>query len=219
MSWIVTFVMIKIVPTFKTIFADFAMELTPTMQITVGICDAFAKFAPFFFIFAVYLFLLVWFGDPLRWLRRSFLHRFTRRFLDVDTPDLLRQIALTREAGKPIAGSMATLARCHHNPRTRRQILRAWNAAEHGGDPWSALADQQLITEEEVRVIRASETLDNTPWALRQLATVRLGKTNRRLQVASRLLPVFLLLPVAAFVALLAIGALSNLSLLIQNLS
>lgn len=219
MTWIVTFIMLKIVPTFRAIFEDFGMDMAPPMELIIEVCNVLAGIAPFIVVFAACFFLWVWFGNPLRWLRRSFLHPIARFLVDVDTPDLLRQIALTREAGKPVAGSMSTLARCHHNPRTRRQILRAWNEVEHGLDPWDALERQKLIRHEELKVIRASETLGNTPWALRQLANVRQSRTHQRLQVVSRLFPVFAMLLVAAFVALLAVGTMSTLTTLVHNLS
>lgn len=217
--WIVTFVMLKIAPTFRTIFDDFELSLPRSTQSCISFCDSFGNIFPLVLLILLCLFLWTRFGDPIRMLRRSFLSRIFGRFVDFETPHLLRQIAATREAGKPLAGSLATLARCHHIPWMRRKLLRVWNTVQQDGEAWSALQQQGLITADEAQVLHASETLNNTPWALRQLATTRLSKSTSRMNAASRLLPPLLMIPLAIAIAFFAVGMMSSLTHLIGNLS
>lgn len=219
MLLIITFIMTKIVPTLKAIFDDFALDISEPMEWSIDLSEFFASYGALFIIGAIVALLWIRFGDPIRLLRRGFISRWMRRFIDLDTPNLLRQLAVARESGKPLSGAISTLARCYHGPAGRQELLRVWNDIEQGDDTWSALQRQRLITSSEASVIRASETLNNTPWALRQLADQRQTRSMTRLRILTRLLPSLALIPIAAVVALLAIGLLGSLSKLVLALT
>lgn len=218
MIFIISFIMIKIVPTIRTIFEDFALDISGPMDWSIEASNFFASYFLLIVVGAIIALLWVHFGDPMRLLRRGLFSKWISRFIDLDTADLLRQLALANESGKPLSGAISTLARCYHGPARRKELLRAWNDVEQGDGAWSALERQRLITTNEARVIRASETLNNTPWVLRQLANERQAKSSTRLRIISRLLPTLAMLLVAAVVAVLAIGMMGTLSNLILAL-
>lgn len=211
---IIAFLMVKIVPTFRAIFDDFSIEISAPMRIAIDISNLFATLLPFLIIAIIAAILWVLFGNPARFLRSTFLGEIAGRFFGLDASNLLWQMAVTREAGKPLTGALTSLARCHHNPHTRKRLLRTWDATERGANAWQSLTDEGLITQNELRTILAAENLENTPWVLRQLADLRRTKAASRRRVWKQLLPVFTMLPIAlvtTFIATAFIASLTNL--------
>lgn len=217
---VTTFVMIKIIPTFREIFTDFGTTLPPTTQLTIRIADGFAQFwyllAPFF-IYVIGALLVsaffyaqgkVWIPWPLSWL-----------FGCTENPTILRGLAVCLEQNQPLNQSLQRLAAEYPRSTDARRIHRAATAAA-GGQEWCACLEQeQIVTKAEAAVLRTATQAGNLPWALRQIAEV----SNRRLKYRAITILNFVsplcLLGLALPIGLFAIGCMLPLISLIQNLT
>jgi len=90
---IASFVMLKIMPTFETIYDDFELPLPLSTEACANFLGVAGDFFLLILLLCLCLFLWLRFGDPLRRLRRSFLSRTFGRFVDFETPHLLQRLA------------------------------------------------------------------------------------------------------------------------------
>jgi len=120
--------------------------------------------------------------------------------------ELLRLLSLASKAGRPISGSLSTLARYHYDKTVRQKLLFIRNEVEQGANVWSCLCDSKLINTNEAEAIRHCTDGNMQAWTLRQLANSKsIATTNRMQQVAACAHPVVVII-FAAIVAWLSLG-------------
>jgi type II secretory pathway component PulF len=190
---IVAFVMIKIVPSFEKIFADFGMGL-PSMTITlIKITHWFVALGgPSLFVlamlasFASLFWYIGWIESPppgIKWL-----------FARLDRAKVLRALSYPAESGQPLAPIIERLSIDYPQDWLRVRLLRASKAIA-GGAPWiGSLEKQGVIGRVDAAVLLAAERVGNLPWALREMADSNERRLLYRLEVLLQLISVSIVL-------------------------
>jgi type II secretory pathway component PulF len=93
--------------------------------------------------------------------------------LSSHTAELLALLSHAVEQGRPISGSLSTLARYHYDQLIRQQLLFIRNEVEQGADVWTCFCDAKFITHDEATAIRQCPDSRSQGWLLRQLAESR----------------------------------------------
>jgi type II secretory pathway component PulF len=81
----------------------------------------------------------------------------------------LRILANAIEQGRPVSGTLSTLAKYHWDSDFRKKILIARNEIEQGGETWSCLCAVGLLSASEKEVLHG-ESNEDRAWVLRSLA-------------------------------------------------
>jgi type IV pilus assembly protein PilC len=215
---VTTFFMIKIVPSFQAIFQDFDMTLSTPMILLIHLADAFVRY---WYVVVFGLIVLVWGIVSLRGsgIVRAVIDRLSGGVRTKYAADLLRKLSLVTRAGRPLTGAISTLARYHFDPTMRRKLLFVRNEVEHGADPWQSMTDERLIDEQEAAALATADRLGNRPWVLRELATAKNRRMDRKWHVIAQLaLPVVVLI-CGTFVLFQAVAVISTLAQLVGSLA
>ena len=166
---ILTFIMIKIVPAFEKIFADFGRELPRLTQLMIGAAN---DFGPVLFplcllasLLAIVLWAL-WFYDAIPF-RLPLLGQLTWR---LHTATVLDSLALWVKSARPLPEAVATLARYYPSWPVRRRLAAVLADLTSGGDWGQSLLRHRLIGRADLAVLRAARQAGNLAWALGELA-------------------------------------------------
>lgn len=205
------FIYVKIVPAMQSILAEYGLNATRSLQWSL----AFARFVDhswWFFVLLISALLYATFSArPGRILRQSFVGRLVRPLWSLGTADILQKLSVAAAAGRPVAGSISTLARYHFDPAVRRKLLFVRNEIEQGASPWQSLAAVGILTPADEALLASADRVGNRPWALEQLAATKKRRTWRRLdRAADLILPVMVVL-LGLFVLLQALSILTPL--------
>jgi type II secretory pathway component PulF len=184
------FLLINIVPVYRDLMRDIGVDSAAFERVThVG--SLIANYGWLAVGAGLLLGCILWTERPGRSLRRALF----RPWCDMRSADVLRNLSVVAEAGRPIPGAISTLARYHHDSTLRQKLLYVRNEVEQGADLWITLRKVNLLTPAEVAVMEASQKVGNRPWAMAQLARCKRRRIRRRLELAGQLLePVTVLL-------------------------
>jgi type II secretory pathway component PulF len=204
--FIVAFWQIRIVPELEKIMVEFSVSDTELLKWSRTFSLVFANY---WFLFALAIIVVFWLAFsswPGRRLRLAILGRLFRPLRALHMADVLEKLSVAIQAGRPITGSLSTLARYHFDPTLRHQLLFIRNEMEQGADVWQSMASIGLLSPPEVHVLETADRVGNRPWVLKQIALVKRRRTMRRLEQLSELaLPVVILLA-GSFVLIQALG-------------
>ncbi|MFQ5731921.1 MAG: type II secretion system F family protein [Planctomycetaceae bacterium] len=210
-----------VVPKFKKIFEDFGFELPEFTQGILQAADLMNDYAILFLpIFVLPLVVAGWavtaycrgWGEvevPLvgRWFRR------------LDVPGILRNLATTVAADRPLDDALLVLGREHRRKALRNALSRSHQKYCQGDDCWHALRDAGLLTAREVAALRSAQRVGNLPWALRQLAeAIERRLSHRWLTVLEVAQPVAVL-GLGVIVGVIEIGFFAPLVSLIEKVN
>lgn len=217
---IASFLMVKVVPTFKQIFSDFGTELPVLTQLTIALANKCAQWwfltLPFVWymlivgLIAAYFYAQgkIWIPWPFGWL-----------FGNSSSSTALRGLAVCIDRQMPIDQALSRVGFHMPNVSVGRKLTKASVQAAGGQDWCDSLNGLGVISAAESAVLKSATRAGNLAWALREMAEV---KTRRQVYRARLLLniitPVCLIL-LAIPVAMLAIGCFLPLISLIQNLA
>jgi len=214
---IVTFVVIKLVPILYKIQADFEVESTWPLNLLVGVSN---------FVVAYWL-VLVLLGLAVAWLFYSqagwryvhhvWLPRLSRSVTKLRGADVLGLLAVAQRAGRPLAGSLSTLARYHFDRRVRQQLLFVRNEVEQGADVWSSMVEARMLSADESQALVRSVDTASRVWTMERLAELRREQAARRIEMVVDLLHPALALVLAAGVLLFALATLVPLIKIIET--
>jgi type II secretory pathway component PulF len=216
---ILTFIMVKIVPTFEQIFMDFAISLPESTKLLIELSRIAVKY---WYLILLAVIVLDWaFMSRAvdRSARRGLLARFCRPMIGFHVADVLRSLAVVVSAGRPLLGAVSTLARYHYDPVVRRQLLYVRNEVELGADVWQSMHDAGLIRECDAEVIEAGQMAGNQAWALNQVAQRMMSRSERRIGILLEFVRPILLVAVGAAVGFVVVSLFSPLVSLIQDLT
>jgi type II secretory pathway component PulF len=215
--FIVAFSQIKIVPQLNSIFSEFDIAPPESLKWNIHFADIFTKYWLLFALAIIAMCWLVFSSWPGRQLRRGMLGRFVRPLRELRMADVLQKLSVATQAGRPIAGSISTLARYHFDPMLRRQLLFIRNEMEQGADPWQSMVKVGLLSPPEARLLETSERVGNRSWVLHQLALLKSRTTTRRLAHWSEFAVPAVTILMGAFVLFQALGMFSSLSHIINS--
>ena len=138
------------------------------------------------FCWLIVLSIAAWLLSPFQWFRRWFASRLFRFVAERRSAQLLRLLATASDAGRPLAGSMSTLARYHFDRAIRAKLLFARNEIELGAEPWSSLATARLLSiDESTSLAKFDVSLKTRSWLMQQLAKVKEDKVRQRISIVS----------------------------------
>ena len=143
---------------------------------------------------------LVWSSASQRFFRCHVANRFFRPNAMSRSANLFRMLSIAVETGRPLAGSLSTLAKYHFDPSIRRRLLLARNEVEQGVAVWSSLVDAKIISPEEFQVISSSDNSRVQSWMLCRMALVKLERARQSVLMRSAFLHPMAILIFAALV-------------------
>ena len=165
-AWfMVSFLLVFIVPTFESIFDEFGLNLPYLFQALVSLRD-YLSIA--FLIGLLVLLIYVIFRSTL--FLRAFSHRIQPgtwgKQLLPNAVNVRSLLAVAIQSPAPAIEGLSTLADQHHHPRIRRRLLKACEQIERGADPWKSLANVRLITPREANALCSAKSNQMRAWLL-----------------------------------------------------
>lgn len=216
---ILSFLMVKVVPSFQAIFADFELELSQPLKLLIRISITVVNY---WYLFLLVLLGLVWLvrsETSRRFFRRKVWSRIMPPIARLRSADLLDLLSDTLRTGRPLSGAFSTLARYHYDSFVRQKLLFVRNEVEQGADVWNSMATVHLLSPAEARALENSTSTESRAWTMQRLAQLKRDQVSRQIDVFLNLLqPLFVLL-MAGLVLFVAVACLSPLFNLISGLA
>jgi type II secretory pathway component PulF len=214
-----TFFMIKLVPVFQRMLAEFDVQLPLITRWNIEFADYFARYWILFVPFDGLLFLLL-VVTGLHYvglLPRDFpgLNRLTR---PMDSALVLRTLAMAISFDWPMNKTIWLLARIFPKRGMRRRLSKAGRHIDNGVNWCDSLLKAGIIQRVDWSVLNSAQRVGNMEWALEEMA----NSSTRRLVYRTRMLlnvafPMILLL-FGFVVAFFVIGFFMPLVRLIEGL-
>ncbi len=182
-----TFLMWKIVPTFKRMFDEFGIELPEVTVWLMSVSEVFVDYAFLFVLFVplfmviVALMLLFWAGSL------SWGPRLGTTWLRIDGAVIMRSMALCVRQRRDLPETLRLLSWHFPNLHTRHRLARIADDVEQGGSWTLGLRSASLISPADAAVLNAAQRAGNLPWALEEMADSALRRAGRRLHVVASL--------------------------------
>ncbi len=218
--FILTFVMISIMPTFEKMFKEFELELPPTTKLTLAVSQLVASWwwltTPLHILISA--FLVISFLYYVGWLPWNFPFVSWLR-LRYDRTVVLRTLAFAVQREQTLEHALATLDDAFPTQAMRRRLGKALLAIRQGTRWPVALAKVGLITNYEQAVLTASERVGNLSWALDVLADNAIRRLTMRLRVYSTVITSVAFCVFSLLVLLFAASVMMPLASLIWNLA
>ena len=241
---VVTFLQIKILPSWVRILQDFDLDYRlPTLDLATPVepplPDSWIDWMVFNLPPAVYsvvvysttlAMLILWalfflsIAGIYTWLqwRGTLMPRLPglRRIINwVDMAPVLRILALESRAQRPLAGTLQTIAALHPKRSMRRRVQRVARDVERGMAWQESLRRRGLVPSADAAVLAAAARSGNIPWALTQMADGFERQASWRLKALVQTAAPLAILPLALAVALVAWAYFLPISELIKALS
>lgn len=165
---IVGFLCYYIVPKFKKIFEDFGTEL-PDMTIgMIQMADAGSGLAMLIVMGSIGAGALIVIMNIRDWeLDWPLLNVLAPR---VNGPPVLRALALVIRENRSVTAGIQGMMWSHPRATVRRRLSHIYQSLQHGGDLAECLAQERLIRNGDIHLLRSAERVRNLPWCLEQLA-------------------------------------------------
>lgn len=218
-SFVMTFLLRKIFPSYQGIFADFQFETPQAFQWFYRLAQWVETYGvilavPLLLVAFVYYSRRTW-----QYFHRRWLPRFSRSASYLRGADVLELLTLSHRKGRPVQGALSTLARYHYDPRLRSQLLFARNEVEQGAGVWESLLAARLLSAAETDALKTALDRRSQTWTIQQLVEVRRNRTAARLETLLDLLQPAIVLLIATGVLFAALAVLGPLFELTSGLS
>ena len=162
---------------------------------------------------------LLWSETSQRFFRRVLSSRMVRPIAALRSADLLDILSVTLRSGRPLSGSLSTLARHHFDSFMRHKLLFVRNEVEQGADVWQSMATARLITPAEAQALESSTSVESRAWTMMRLAGLKRSRIAGQIDVCVNLLQPLIILMLAGTVLFIALACLSPLVQLINGLA
>ncbi|MGI8981647.1 MAG: type II secretion system F family protein [Pirellulaceae bacterium] len=220
-EFIVTFIMIWIVPVFDQMFSEFGLKLPVMTVLLINFSRWIVDYGwiPLFLLtMAAFLACLAGICAFIGWLPRSapILNRMFRRY---DGAIVLRSLALAIRRGQTLSSSLRLMADIYPLGTVRTWLSRASTAVEGGQDWCEALRRVRLIDSTDAVVLRAAQGAGNLPWALEEMAESLLRREIYRWQAWYNILAPLMVLVMGGCVGFVVVSLFLPLVGLIQGLA
>ena len=218
---VMTFVMMKIIPSFERIFEDFDLELPKLTLLAVAVSNFTVSYlgGVIFLVIVASLLTALVIGvcylcdvPVLRWLGD---HVFRGR----RTADVLRILAVSTEHREPLTTVLQRLAQVYPSRMLRRQLAPAAAAMNAGGDWRESLRTARFISPAEQSLLQTAEQAGNLPWALRTVAARQEKRIVYRLAAAVQVLYPIVIVLLGGLVAFFVVSLFVPLVKLVEGLS
>ncbi len=218
--FVLTFVMLKIVPAWTRMFEEFELALPSLTLLTINVSEFVVEAWPITVMVYPLLFLLFLFGIShyVRWSRYE-LPIFNRFWIRCDGSLVLRALALAVRQGRGLGPTVFMLSRQYPRPSVAQRLARASAHIDNGIHWCDALRSVALIREADVAVLRSAEQVGNLPWALEEMADSALRRFAYWLKAAMAIAFPLVVLAMGFVVMFIVVGLFLPLIEMIQGLS
>lgn len=232
-----------IIPKYREIFLGFGIELPGITIFLVTIADLSSAYIMPLFILVLFCSMVLiaaifrrsrssmvipsksW-SDSLATIHHTLLLPFTNvadfalgYFPKRATPEILRLLAVSAEAGKPLVATVDSFSRHFPFPDIRERMKKITLSVEQGTEFWQAMTQQRIVTAHQAAILRAGERSNQLSFLLREtsnsMEAIRLHHRFNFWEIARCVL----LIAMTFLVALIAIGMFYPLISLIHDLS
>lgn len=194
---VLTFVMIKIVPSFRKIFEDFQTELPGMTTALISLSNAFVEFwylfpGPLLLLLPLLLvYAMVRYWGWIQWDLPG-LAGLARR---LDSAHVLDGLALAARQQRPLGEGVAALAKSYPKPDIRRRLMQTEADILTGSDCCESLHRRGLIQAAELAVLQAAQRVSNLGWAMQEMADSARRRLAYRVQgIVQAVFPLLVLL-------------------------
>ena len=219
MTLILTFFMFFIIPTFKKMFDEFELKLPIATRRLLMFVEWVSSSFLLVVVVGFALGWLVWSYRSRRFFRRAVADRMFGRTSLLRSSHLLRMLSVAVEAGRPLAGSLSTLAKYHFDKNIRQRLLSARNEVEQGVPAWTSLVDAKIISRDEFQALSGASGHRDQAWTLHRMATLKQEIANQRVIVRTAFINPVVILIFASVVLWICFSFLSVLAKLITSLA
>lgn len=207
------FLMSVVAPTYLKISEEFGLGLPASFRTLVKLSNHVARYPVLWTLMLLAVAWIIWSAPARRFLRRVVTQPLFGPVGQMRLVELLQLLAIAVETGRPIPGSLSTLAKYHFDRQLRQKLLYARNEVEQGGDVWSSLGAADILTEAESHALATTSSSDARAWLLRRLAAWKQSVTYRRdaaTIVLIRPIMVLLFAAIVLWIATAFFGTLTN---------
>jgi type IV pilus assembly protein PilC len=221
MVLILTFVMIKIVPAFTSIFQEFNLDLPATTTLAVSVSSLFVNYLALPIMLGVAALVL---GSAIVGICYLCDFPVLRPFADNwfrgrRLADILRILAVATEERQPLADVLNRIAVEYPSATIRRQLVPAAEALHRGTQWHEALFKSGIASRAEVGLLKTAERAGNLPWTFRQIAMRREKRAVYRLASALQVFYPVVILLLGSFIGFFVISLFIPLVKLIEGLA
>ncbi|QEG34668.1 type II secretion system F family protein [Bythopirellula goksoeyrii] len=216
---VLSFIMIKIMPSFQAIFDDFSLDLSDP---TIWMIRVSNWAVNYWYLIAIVVAGFLWLirsERARRFCRRNIWSRLLPPIAQLRSADLLNLLSVSVRSGRPLAGSLSTLARYHYDTLMRHKLLFVRNEIEQGADIWESMATAHLLTPPESRALNDSTSPQSRAWSMSQLARLRRDRVGGRIEIVVMLLQTLVILIMAGAVLMVGLACLTPLIDLVSGLA
>ena len=182
--FLLTFIMLKIVPVFAKMFEEFDLALPAPTQLSVYVAECFVNWWFVLFPLLGWIPLVLMFGllYYVGWFPRDLplVHRFALR---LDAALVMRSLAFAVGQQRPLPEMIQILAQQYPKRSMRLRLTKAGHLM-YQGIPWcDALRRVRVLRSSDAAVLSAAEQSGNLEWALEEMADSRIRRLAYRLRL------------------------------------
>ena len=215
---VLSFISIKIIPSFVLIFEDFSLDLPRISQYFIRIIVAFVNNWLPIVLAVLFVVWLLKSETSRRFFRRHVLSRFLPPVIQLRSASLLNQLGIAHQAGRPLPGILSSLARYHYDSTIRKKLLFVRNEVEQGADIWNSMRTVHLVTPAESQTLSCPVPADCKSWTLHRLADAKRQHVATRLELFIQILQPLVVVFLAAIVLFAAVACLAPMFNMIEAL-
>ncbi len=216
---ILTFILIRIIPSFKKIFYDFRSDLPAITRLLMEIADIFLSSPLPALLILILLGLIIYSLICYFGWAPFYFPGLTRVMRRQHAAAILDSLALTAEYNRPLGASLTALAASYPQWSVRKKLKQVEKEVSQGKDWSESLCQQGLIKAVDKAVLQAAQRVGNLPWALHEMAGSNRRRLIYRLQAWLQLLYPPLIVCLGAGVLFIMVALFSPLIILISRLS
>ena len=218
-AFLFSMLMFFVAPTFRYMYQEFGAEL-PVAFKSLQIFWELVSHYLLFVVFACFaISWLVWSYSSRRIFRRFVADRLLGRSSLLRSSQLFRMLSVAVEAGRPLAGSLSTLAKYHFDKNIRQRLLSARNEVEQGTPVWTSLLEAKIISHDEFQALSSQSNSLVQAWTLGRIANIKQGIASERVAVRTAFLNPIVILVFASVILWICFSFLSIIPQLIQSLA
>ena len=158
MTMLISFMAVKIWPTFVSIMSDLNLEQPPVFRQGIAAVHAIMQWWWLGALLLCAVAFLILTGRFNRSLRYGWLGQFTQPWFGNQTADVLQNLSVVCELGRPLASAVSTMARYHYRPSIRQRLLFVRNELEHDAGLWDSMYRARLISADELSFIGSGDS-------------------------------------------------------------
>lgn len=196
----IIFLMTVIAPQYVRIAEEFGFRLSDSFTTLLGIANHIVSYPLWWTLIALVVAWFIWSAPARNFFRRTVGQGLVHSAGPMRLIELLRLLAIAVETGRPLPGSLSTLAKYHFDRHLRQKLLFARNEVEQGVDVWDSLVGARILTAAEASALASSPSPDARAWLLRRLASWKQLNLHRRSATALVLIRPVVVLLLAAVV-------------------